>query len=78
MTDVLPDTPTVDATDNNLTINDLVIMLSVIQATAARGAIKAEEMAVTGALHDKLKRFLEANGVTQNATPAAPAQAPTA
>ncbi len=48
----------------NLTLNDLLVMYSIIQATAQRGAIKAEEMSITGALHDKLKQFLIENGAT--------------
>jgi len=58
----------------NLTINDIGVMYSIIQATAQRGAIRAEEMSITGALHDKLRKFLEANGALQPAVPpAAPA-----
>ena len=59
----------------NLTVSDLVIMHSILQATASRGAIRAEEMFVVGTLHDKLKKYLEANGALQPATATAPAQA---
>jgi hypothetical protein len=51
----------------SLQLADMVLMLKVIQATAQRGAIRAEEMAEVGALHDKLVKFLTATGALQPA-----------
>ena len=39
-------------------INDLRIMLNLITVVASRGAIKPNEMAAVGELHDKLSNFL--------------------
>jgi len=51
----------------SLQLADMVLMLKVIQATAQRGAIRAEEMAEVGTLHDKLLKFLTATGALQPA-----------
>jgi hypothetical protein len=51
-------------------------MLNLIRVTAERGAIKAEEMAAVGAVHDKLLNFLQASGAIS--TQAAPAEEPPA
>ena len=61
----------VEAPTTTISIHDLVVMYQVLLAAAARGAIKAEEMSVTGALHDKLKQFLEENKVLPTAAPEA-------
>jgi hypothetical protein len=58
----------------SLQLADMVLMLKVIQATAQRGAIRAEEMAEVGALHDSLVKFLTATGALQ---PAPQPQTPT-
>ena len=52
----------------SLQLADLVLMLKLIQAVAPRGAIKAEEMAEVGALHNKLVAFLTSTGAIQPAT----------
>lgn len=49
----------------SLQLSDLVLMLKLIQATAQRGAIRAEEMAEVGVLHDKLFKFLNSTGAIQ-------------
>jgi hypothetical protein len=49
-------------TPPSLQLADLVLALRVIQLTAQRGAIRADEMAEVGALHDKLIKFLSASG----------------
>ena len=49
---------------------DLVLVLKLIQITAQRGAIRAEEMAEVGALYEKLVKFLTAAGAIQPAKPA--------
>lgn len=51
----------------SLQLADMVLALKVIQITAQRGAIRAEEMAEVGALHDKLVKFLTATGAVQPA-----------
>lgn len=51
----------------SMQLADMVLMLKVIQATAQRGAIRAEEMAEVGALHNKLVQFLTATGAIQPA-----------
>ncbi len=62
--------------DVNLSIQDLTTALQIISVVTARGAIKAEEMAVCGALFNKLKLFLEAAAVAAEAAQAevAPAE----
>ena len=45
-----------------LQLSDLVMALQVIQASAQRGAIRADEMSTVGPLHDRLFAFLEAQG----------------
>lgn len=57
----------------SLQLTDMVLMLKVLQATAQRGAIRADEMAEVGNLHDKLIKFLTATGAIQPA-PQAPTQ----
>ena len=46
----------------SLQLNDLVLALQIIQASAQRGAIRADEMSTVGPLHDRLFAFLEAQG----------------
>jgi len=61
------DTTEVDATESpapampSLGLNDLALMANVIQVTADRGAIKANEMTAVGALYQKLVSFVQAN-----------------
>jgi hypothetical protein len=50
-----------------LTISDLMLALQTIQVTAQRGAIRADEMAAVGGLHDRLFAFLKAQGAIQPA-----------
>ena len=45
----------------NIGLNDLALMANVIQVTADRGAIKANEMSVVGALYSKIVTFVNAN-----------------
>ena len=45
----------------SLGLNDLALMANVIQVTADRGAIKANEMTAVGALYNKLVSFVQAN-----------------
>lgn len=50
-----------------LSLTDLVNVLQVIRTCAARGAIKAEEMASVGGLYDRLQTFLTSTGVLKPA-----------
>lgn len=56
----------------SLSLSDLVLVLNLMRATAERGAIRAEEMAETGAVYLRLVKFLEASG----ALTAPPAETP--
>jgi hypothetical protein len=51
----------------SLQLADLVLTLKLIQATAQRGAIRAEEMAEVGALYERLTKFLVASGAIKPA-----------
>lgn len=61
----------------NLTIGDLVLTAQIIQAAAAKGVFKAEELKPVGDFYDRLVTFLEASGAIQRQQPA-PAPAPQA
>ena len=56
---------TVESNPTNLNVNDLNTMATVIEAVSQRGAVRAGEMQVVGALYTKLHAFLVANGVRQ-------------
>lgn len=56
----------------SLSLSDLVLLYNLTKVAADRGAIKAEEMAVVGAVYEKLGKFLQASGAFQ--PPAAPAE----
>jgi len=47
----------------SLQLSDLVLALQTIQASAQRGAVRADEMEVVGGLYNRLFAFLEAQGV---------------
>ena len=59
-----PETP-------SLALSDLVLLLNLIRAAAERGAIRAEEMSETGAVYQKLIKFLESSGALKPAQPPA-------
>jgi hypothetical protein len=48
--------------DPGFGIRDLVFTLQVFEACATRGAFRAEELSNVGAVYDRLKAFLTANG----------------
>ena len=50
---------------NSLQASDLNTMATVIEATAQRGAIRANEMQIVGQLYSKLNHFLILNGIRQ-------------
>lgn len=56
----------------SLSLSDLVLLLNLVRVTAERGAIKAEEMAAVGTVHDKLLKFLQASGAISTQQPPAP------
>ena len=49
------------ATGVALGLADLALMANIIQVTSERGAIKANEMQIVGALYSKLVAFVNAN-----------------
>jgi len=62
----------------NLSLQDLIATVNLIQIVTKRGAIQADEMTVVGALYERLVGFLKASGALQpqaatadDATPAA-------
>jgi len=57
-------------TGPSLQLTDLVLALQTIQASAQRGAVRADEMSTVGGLHDRLFAFLEAQGVITRSAPA--------
>ncbi len=59
----------------SLQIADLIVLTNLVQATAQRGAIRAEEMQLVGTVYDKLIKFLTAAGAL---TPAAEQAVPPA
>lgn len=71
MTDTIQNTPQEEVQtapeQPSLQLVDMVLMLKIIQAVAPRGAIRAEEMAEVGALHNKLVAFLTATGAIKPA-----------
>ena len=46
----------------SLQLSDLVLALQTIQASAQRGAVRADEMEIVGGLYNRLFAFLEAQG----------------
>jgi hypothetical protein len=52
-------------------IQDLVFTLQVFEACATRGAFRAEELSNVGAVYDRLKAFLTANGAIGQPAPVA-------
>lgn len=49
-------------------INDLIFTLQVYEACSTRGAFRADELTNVGAVYDRLKAFLTANGAIQGPT----------
>ena len=50
-----------------VTISDIAFLVQVVEIVAQRGAFKAEELSVVGAVYDKVKAFIVAN--TQQPAP---------
>lgn len=62
----MSDTEQSQPSDATLGLADLALMANIIQTTTQRGAIKAEEMEVVGALYKKLAEFVNSNAPKQN------------
>lgn len=69
MTEVQP--PVTQEAPPSLSISDLIVLTNLASAAAERGAIRADEMALVGAVYEKLVKFLTAHGAL--AAPAGPA-----
>jgi hypothetical protein len=54
----------------NLTIADLVLTAQIIQAGAAKGIYRAEELKTVGDFYDRLVAFLESSGAITRGQPA--------
>lgn len=63
--------PSEQAATASLSLSDLKLCLQVIDVCSQRGAFKAEEFSAVGALHQKLRLFLEQS---EQATKAAETQ----
>ena len=48
-----------EQTDLSLSLNDLKLCLQIIDICSSRGAFKAEEFQAIGAIHTKLKTFID-------------------
>lgn len=59
----------------NFSIQDLVFTMQVYEAASARGAFRADELSNVGAVYDRLRTFLVANGAVTN--PVAPTETTT-
>ena len=70
-------TTVTDTTEVNETpsfgIQDLVFTMQVFEACTSRGAFRADELSNVGAVYDRLKAFLTANGVFNNTETTEPA-----
>jgi hypothetical protein len=65
-TDQVQSTPVQEQPEQpSIALSDLVLLLKLVQITAQRGAIRANEMAEVGAVHDKLVKFLTSAGAIQ-------------
>ena len=56
-------TPAPNPEAPSLSLQDLVVLLTVVKFAADRGAIKAEEMGTVGTVYDRLITFLKSSGV---------------
>jgi hypothetical protein len=45
----------------NITLQDIALMVTIIDATTKRGAIEGNELSIVGSLRDKLDRFVKEN-----------------
>lgn len=61
----------------SLQISDLIVLCNLVQAAATRGAIRADEMQLVGAVYDKLVKFLTASGALTPAAESTATEKPT-
>lgn len=47
--------------ETNVTLNDMIMMVNIIDACSERGAFKGNELASVGQLREKLAAFVRAN-----------------
>lgn len=47
--------------DTNVTLQDIITMVNIIDACSERGAFKGNELATVGTLREKLAAFVRAN-----------------
>ena len=45
----------------NITLQDIALMVTIIDATTKRGAIEGNELSIVGSLRDKLDKFVKEN-----------------
>jgi hypothetical protein len=64
--------PSAEQAANDLTINDLNAMKTIIDIASSRGAFKPNEMIAVGQTYTKLEAFLATVAKAQAAQPAAP------
>lgn len=70
MTDETTTTTTETAEAVSFGINDLIFTLQVYEAASQRGTFRADELSNVGAVYDRLRAFLIANGAVQGPTAA--------
>ena len=58
----------------SLSLTDLVTVAQIIQLSASRGAIRAEEFETVGSVYSKLVAFLDANGAVTRVDSALPTE----
>lgn len=67
MTDETTTTETIDTTEaTGFGMQDLIFTLQVYEACSQRGAFRADELSNVGAVYDRLRAFLVANGAINN------------
>ena len=57
--------------ENNVTLNDMIMMVNIIDACSERGAFKGNELAPVGNLREKLATFVRDNQPKQETTESA-------
>ena len=60
--------PAAEEAAPDLNMNDLAAMRNLIDVVTQRGAFKAEELSVVGALYEKLDKFVKAATPKEEAT----------
>ena len=61
----------------NLSLNDLVAVVHILQVVTNRGAFKAEELSTVGGVYERIFNFLEAHGAVERTTETAEEQTST-